>query len=180
MRDPAEALALVRGFSPAPEDAKSQELILALLERTREPFSRRQFHPGHITCTALVLHPEGGRILLMYHHRHHAWLLPGGHVEESDLLLADAARREAIEETAVQIGGAPAELAGMDVHAIPEHKDEPYHLHHDLVFALRADSDGFTCTDEAPQVVWCAPDEFDRYAVKPNIRRAARLVLRPA
>ena len=100
MRSNAEALALVRAFDAAPEEEKSRELILALLDCSPDPFSRDQFKPGHITCTAAVLHPDGEHILLMYHHRHRRWLLPGGHVEEVDALLSSAARREAIEETA--------------------------------------------------------------------------------
>src|ERR1700722_13804795 len=103
MPSSAMALARVRAVSPSPEEEKSRELILALLELTEAPFSRDQFHPGHITSTALVLHPNGRQFLLMHHHRHRRWLLPGGHVEESDMTLGDTARREAIEETAVKI-----------------------------------------------------------------------------
>jgi 8-oxo-dGTP pyrophosphatase MutT (NUDIX family) len=173
MRPPSEALELLCGLSVSPEEVKSRELILSLLEHTQQPYSRNQFHPGHITCTALVLHPAGDRFLLMYHHRHLRWLLPGGHVEESDVTLADAARREAIEETAVKIAGAQL-LAGIDVHAIPPHKESPFHLHHDLVFALTAASDTFACTKEAPRVTWCIPAEFERFGLPPNIRRAAQ------
>ena len=95
----------MRAFDASREEEKSRELILALLEFTDAPFSRDQFHPGHITCTAVVLHPNGRQFLLMHHHRHQRWLLPGGHVEESDVTLGDTARREAIEETAVRIAG---------------------------------------------------------------------------
>src|ERR1700753_3000437 len=108
MRSTAEALALVRAFQASPEEQKSRELILALLEFTPAPFSRDQFHPGHITCTAVVLHPKGDRFLVMHHHRHRRWLLPGGHVEKTDVTLSDAARREAIEETAAQIRDVPS------------------------------------------------------------------------
>src|SRR5579859_2490105 len=103
MRSTAEASALVRSFDASLEEEKSRELILALLELTSAPFWRDQFHPGHITCTAVVLHPDGQKVLLMHHHRHQRWLLPGGHVEEDDVTLSDAAKREAIEETAVRI-----------------------------------------------------------------------------
>ncbi len=180
MRSTAEALTLVRAFQASPEEEKSRELILALLESTEAPFSRDQFHPGHITCTAVVLHPNGRQFLLMHHHRHRRWLLPGGHGEEDDVTLSDTARREAIEETAVAIAGAagPAILAGMDVHAIPARKGEPYHLHHDLIFAFSAISEDFAVTNEAPQVTWCGPDEFVRYQLPASIVRAARRALR--
>src|SRR5580692_11021373 len=179
MRSTAQALALVRAFQASPEEEKSRELILALLESTDQPFSRDQLHPGHITCTAVVLHPDGCQFLLMHHHRHRRWLLPGGHVEEDDVTLSDAARREAIEETAAQIAGAGcAILAGMDVHAIPARKGEPYHLHHDLIFAFSAESEDFVVTDEAPQVTWCGPDEFARYQLPSSIMRAAARALK--
>jgi 8-oxo-dGTP pyrophosphatase MutT (NUDIX family) len=178
MRSNSEALALVRAFDASPEEEKSRELILALLELTPAPFLRHQFRPGHITCTALVLHPDGGRFLLMHHHRHRRWLLPGGHVEESDVTLSDTARREAIEETAVEIQAAgSALLAGMDVHAIPARKREPFHLHHDLIFVFSASSEQFTVTEEAPQVAWCGMDEFARYQLPSSIIRAGERAL---
>lgn len=178
MRSATEALALVRSFQASAEEEKSRELILALLEGTPTPFSRDQFHPGHLTCTAVVLHPNGREFLLMHHHRHRRWLLPGGHVEESDLQLSDAARREAIEETAVQINpSAAGTLSGMDVHAIPARKHEPFHLHHDLIFAFTAESAEFSLTEEALLVAWCRPDEFDRYQLPTSIIRAAHRVL---
>jgi 8-oxo-dGTP pyrophosphatase MutT (NUDIX family) len=173
MRSTAEAFALVRAFDASPEEEKSRELILALLELTEAPFSRDQFHPGHITCTAAVLHPNGRQFLLMHHHRHRRWLLPGGHVEDSDVTLSDTARREAIEETAVRIADSSAgTLVGMDVHGIPARKGEPFHLHHDLIFALNANSEEFAFTDEAPRVAWCGVDEFARYQLPSSITRA--------
>jgi len=179
MRTTSEALALVRAFEASPEEEKSRELILALLEFTAAPFSRDQFHPGHITCTAVVLHPNGHQFLLMHHHRHRRWLLPGGHVEQADVTLSDTARREAIEETAVQITSAGSgRLAGMDVHGIPARKGEPFHLHHDLIFAFTTESEVFAITDEAPEVVWCGMEEFARYRLPSSIARAALRALK--
>jgi 8-oxo-dGTP pyrophosphatase MutT (NUDIX family) len=178
MRSTVEALALVRAFHASPEEEKSRELIFSLLEFTPAPFSRDQFHPGHITCTALVLHPNGRQFLLMHHHRHRRWLLPGGHVEGSDVTLGDTARREAIEETEVQIQSMGASrLAGMDVHAIPARKGEPFHLHHDLIFVFSASSEEFALTEEAPQVAWCGPHELARYQLPSSIVRAAERAL---
>ena len=74
-----------------------------LLEESEYPFSRRQFTPGHITCTAVVLDPRRERVLLMFHHRLLRWLLPGGHCEGDDTSISGVARREAIEETGVEI-----------------------------------------------------------------------------
>jgi 8-oxo-dGTP pyrophosphatase MutT (NUDIX family) len=180
MPSTGEALSLAAIFAASAEEEKSRELILALLEHTPAPFSRHQFHPGHITCTALVLHPDARRVLLIHHHRHRRWLLPGGHVEERDSTLSDAARREAVEETAVRIAtGSLARLAGMDVHGIPAHKGEPFHLHHDLIFKLDAESGEIACTEEAPEVAWCEIDEVERYALPASIVSAFRRVAIP-
>src|SRR5262245_33176525 len=121
MIDPAAIAALVREFHDPRDGAveKSRELILMLLEYSAAPFSRDQFAPGHITCTGLVAGPCGGRLLLIHHDRLDRWLLPGGHVEAEDASVQDAARREVIEETGVDLDSARPVLIGMDVHGIP-------------------------------------------------------------
>jgi 8-oxo-dGTP pyrophosphatase MutT (NUDIX family) len=152
---------------------KSQELILLLLECSPEPFSRSQFTPGHITCTGFVLAPDRERVLVVHHRRLNRWLLPGGHIEPTDDWVWDSARREVTEETSVDLEPEPVPLlASMDVHGIPSNGREPYHLHHDLLFAFRAVSDRIICSPESREVAWCSPAEFDRYDLPQNIQRA--------
>jgi 8-oxo-dGTP pyrophosphatase MutT (NUDIX family) len=171
----AEALATVEGFDPGADRlaAKSRELTLDLLRYSAAPFARSQFAPGHVTCTALVLHPRENRVLFMHHHRLRRWLLPGGHVEESDVSLAVTAAREAGEETCVRIDGARApSLAGIDVHGIPPKKREPFHLHHDLIWCFRALTEDIQITDEAPSVLWAGASDWDRLNVAESIRNS--------
>jgi 8-oxo-dGTP pyrophosphatase MutT (NUDIX family) len=152
---------------------KSQELILLLLDCAPDPFARSQLTPGHITCTGLVLAPDGERLLLVHHRRLGRWLLPGGHVEPEDAEIWDAARREVVEETGAELLPDPApRLVGLDVHGIPAKRAEPYHLHHDLLFAFRAAGDDIVCSPESREVAWCTAAEFDRYGLPDNIRRA--------
>jgi 8-oxo-dGTP pyrophosphatase MutT (NUDIX family) len=175
MIDPQKVAALVRGFAdPGDGEAfKSCELVAMLLSCSPEPFSRHQFTPGHITCTGLVLAPDGLRVLLVHHGRLGRWLAPGGHVEPEDAEIWDGARREVIEETGVRLAPEPVPLlAGADVHGIPAKGPEPYHLHHDLLFAFRATLDEFRLSEESLAIAWCAPTEFDRYQVPANMRRA--------
>jgi len=175
--DPASVAALVRRLD-SPEEEKSRDLILMLLDHTPAPFSRDQFTPGHITCTGLVLHPDRRRILLVHHRRLERWLLPGGHVEPEDPDIWDTARREVIEETGAALAnGRPAALIGVDVHGIPGKRREPYHLHHDLLFRFTATSEQIQLSEESRDVVWCARADFDRYALPPNVRRAALCAL---
>jgi len=172
--------ALVRSFEdPTDGEAlKSRELVLHLLEQTPSPFSRRQFTPGHVTCSGLVLAPDGARLLLVHHRRLDRWLQPGGHVEPEDLAIEDAGRREVVEETGAVLAPGGAPLIGIDVHGIPARRDQPYHLHHDLLFLFRAESDGCRVSEESRAVLWCRPDEFDRYGLPGNIRRAYSRVTR--
>jgi 8-oxo-dGTP pyrophosphatase MutT (NUDIX family) len=175
MMDPANVAATTRSFQdPADGQAlKSQELILLLLKCSPAPFSRSNFTPGHITCTGLVLAPDGRRILLVHHRRLDRWLPPGGHVEPEDAEIWDAARREVLEETgAVLLPDSAPALAGMDVHGIPSNGREPYHLHHDLLFAFRASREEIRQSAESRAVAWCGPAEFARYGLPDNVRRA--------
>lgn len=139
---------------------KSRDLLLHLLDHTDNPFSRGQFAPGHITCTGLVLAPDGGAALLVHHRRLARWLLPGGHVELIDATLADAARREVLEETGAELHEGSARLIGIDVHGIPPGKGEPYHLHHDLLFAFRARSRDIRVSEESHAVAWRSLDDL--------------------
>lgn len=184
MIEPAAVAALLHQFEPADdgEAAKSKELVLALLARSPEPFSRRQFNPGHITCTGLVLSPECDRILLVLHRRLQRWLLPGGHVEPDDPFIGGAARREVVEETgAILRADSQPLLVGVDVHGIPPRRDEPFHLHHDLIFRFQAASDAFQTSEEVREVAWCAAADFDRYQLPGSIRRSyARALSAPS
>jgi 8-oxo-dGTP pyrophosphatase MutT (NUDIX family) len=175
MIDPTSVDTLLRTFSDSTDGAalKSLELVLLLLELTPAPFWRGQFTPGHITCTGLVLAPDGDRLLLVHHRRLDRWLLPGGHVELVDADIQDAARREVVEETGALLAAEPdGVLSGIDVHGIPANHREPYHLHHDLLFHFRALSLDLETSEESRAVAWCAPAEFDIFQLPENIRRA--------
>lgn len=167
--------AVVEAFRD-PEDGsaeKSRELILQLLAHTEYPFSRDQFAPGHITCTGLVFAPQMDAVLFVHHARLERWLLPGGHVEGEDGSAEDAARREVVEETAVELdGGFEAFVAGMDVHGIPPRRGEPYHLHHDVIVAFRARGREVARSEESHAVEWLRVEEFERYGVPESVRLA--------
>jgi 8-oxo-dGTP pyrophosphatase MutT (NUDIX family) len=170
-----EVAARIQRFDCTGDDlaAKSKELTLMMLAESEYPFSRRQFTPGHITCTAVVLDPSRARVLLMFHHRLLRWLLPGGHCENDDLSISSVAGREAVEETGVAVDPfVEAPLVGIDVHGIPPKKKEPYHLHHDLIFAFTSRSEAIQVTEEARRVEWCPPADLARYGVADSIVRS--------
>lgn len=175
MIDARKVKGFVSGFH---EDAKSRELVIQLLEHTTAPFSRKQFLPGHITCTGLILHPDRSGVLLVFHRRLDRWLLPGGHVEPEDGEIWDTARREVREETGavLAVDNRPP-LVGIDVHGIPPSRREPFHLHHDLIFAFQAESTEVVPTEEVRRVVWCNPEDWTKYQVPLSIRLCATRAL---
>lgn len=56
---------------------------------------------GHLTASALVVDPSRERVLLTLHRKLRMWLQMGGHCEPEDRTLADAALREATEESGI-------------------------------------------------------------------------------
>ena len=174
MLDRRSVADLVRGFADESdgESYKSRDLVLHLLDFTPDPFSRRQFTPGHITCTGLVQSPDRSRVLLVHHNRLDRWLLPGGHVEEDDAEIWDSARREVVEETGVVLQPGIARLIGVDVHGIPPGKGEPYHLHHDLLFGYQAESVEFRISHESRATRGPRPPNSSGSRCLLNVRRA--------
>jgi 8-oxo-dGTP pyrophosphatase MutT (NUDIX family) len=118
------------------------ETETADLERMRllaaEPDPWRRSLPLHFTASALVVHPESGRVLLRWHQRQQMWLQVGGHGDpgESDPLAI--ALREAREETGLpDLEPWPtATVIHVVVCKVPPGKGEPAHEHADLRYFL--------------------------------------------
>jgi len=63
----------------------------------------RHCQPDHLTGSALIVRSEagGGEVLLVRHAKAGKWLQTGGHCESTDATLAQAALREAREESGI-------------------------------------------------------------------------------
>jgi 8-oxo-dGTP pyrophosphatase MutT (NUDIX family) len=110
---------------------------------------------GHITASALVVDPAGGRVALTLHRKIGKWLQTGGHCEPSDATLAAAALREAAEESGIGglrlLGSAPV---GLDQH------ETPCATHLDVQYAAVAPRGArVAVSEESLDVRWFGYDE---------------------
>jgi 8-oxo-dGTP pyrophosphatase MutT (NUDIX family) len=125
-------------------------------------------HTGHITASALVIDPLRGRVLLTLHRKLQKWLQMGGHCEPGDSTLADAALREATEESGIpDLTLAPGGPVTLDRHAIPA----PCHWHLDVQYAALAPADAVEAiSDESLDLRWFAYDEVAQVADESVVR----------
>jgi len=84
----------------SPRQASLRDAFLAHLHAHPDG-TWRTCAPAHVTASAAILDPPAERILLVKHRKVRRWLQPGGHCEPGDPTLADAALREATEESGI-------------------------------------------------------------------------------
>ena len=157
-----------------PQEIRALARIRELIGDSPAPFGRKQFAPGHLTASALVLDPGRRRVALVLHTKLGLWLQPGGHFEPGETDPLAAARREVLEEIGVAAGPLVGEplLLDVDVHPIPAHGDEPAHEHFDLRLLLVAASDDAFAGDGALGFRWVTAAEAAAQNLDPGLRRA--------
>jgi 8-oxo-dGTP pyrophosphatase MutT (NUDIX family) len=111
------------------------------LERTRDlvaaednPWLRTL--PLHVTASAVIVHPDSGRVLLRWHQRQQGWLQVGGHGDPGENEPLAIALREAREESGLEdLAPWPdAELRQVAIVPVAARGDEPAHEHADVRF----------------------------------------------
>jgi 8-oxo-dGTP pyrophosphatase MutT (NUDIX family) len=136
----------------------SDERFRELLHRS--PGTVWREHPGaHLTASALVVDAAGEKVLLCLHGRFHRWVQLGGHCEPGDRTVADAALREATEESGIaglRLGAAPIHL---DIHHV--NCSGGPSLHYDVRFAAIAPPDAAErVSEESRALGWFRPDDL--------------------
>jgi 8-oxo-dGTP pyrophosphatase MutT (NUDIX family) len=147
---------VTRWVPPTPVTAEIRDRFLELL--ATQPGAARRDNPGaHLTASTLVVHPDRRRILLCLHGRVHKWLQFGGHLEDGDADIVDAARREAREESGLDELTFVAAPVDLDIHPVPCRSGAS--LHYDIRFVAVAPPDAQPrCSDESRDVRWFAID----------------------
>jgi 8-oxo-dGTP pyrophosphatase MutT (NUDIX family) len=115
----------------------------------------------HLTASAFVFDPAYERVLLCFHGKGRFWVQLGGHIEQSDATLADAALREAREESGLDrispVRDSPVDL---DRHALSSGFGT-CRVHWDVGFAFIADPAAVAVgSEESESVAWWPVDDL--------------------
>ena len=119
----------------------------------------RGCHPDHLTASALVVSSDHRRAVLTLHPIVGRWLQTGGHCETHDATLADAALREAREETGIQVLTLDPVPVLLSRHEVPCGPVHPSH-HLDVQFVAVAAADALpVMSHESLDLGWFALDD---------------------
>ncbi|MEU5267287.1 NUDIX domain-containing protein [Streptomyces hygroscopicus] len=162
-----------------PDEKDALSVLSEVLDKAGDSIASRKEYRGHVTAGAALLRPDG-RVLTIEHRALRKWLLPGGHVEESDATLLDAALRELAEETGIspdQVepdSGIPLHI---DAHPIPANPDkgEDAHQHFDFRYLFRTTADMVELQEEEVTAYsWQFADMLTAEPLRTRVMAAAR------
>ena len=176
----AETRDLLRRYRPRGDaEAADVDRTRALLQAVDDPWLRSL--PLHITASAMIVHPDSGRLLLRWHRRQQAWLQVGGHGDPGETSPLAIALREAREETGLaDLAPWPGpELRHVVIVPVPAGGAEPAHEHADLRFVL-ATGTPEAARPESPDAPlrWVTLDEAYQATSEPNLRETVARVER--
>lgn len=130
--------------------------------------------PGHLTASALVLDHDGSHVLLTLHPRVGRWIQLGGHCEDTDNTLVEAALREAREESGVPALKIDPEVLHLDTHPVTCSLGLPTR-HLDVRFLVRAPRDAdIVRSDESDDLRWWPVDALPDTAVQDTVAELVR------
>ena len=160
-------------------DSGSRDAYLRFLDAAGDAALHRNGGPKHVTGSCFVFSPGFDRVLLCFHRKGQFWVQFGGHIESTDASVAEAAQREAREESGigdlVLLCSAIMDLDRHDLHA-----GFSCAAHWDVGFAaVVAPSVVTSVSDESEDVRWFPINELPAQvpagfrARLDNVRRAA-------
>ena len=133
----ADALSTLDKWRPASAAQESLRQAFLGFLAARSDSCARSCEAGHLTASAVLLDADSSHVLLTLHPRVGRWLQLGGHCEPSDGSLAEAALREAREESGIDGLRIEPEPVHLDVHPITCSLGLPTR-HFDVRFAVHA------------------------------------------
>lgn len=156
----ADLLDALAGF--APDRAEQAELAREYASFVRADPSvavNRSLGREHVTGSCFVFSPDRTRVLLTFHKKGQFWVQFGGHLESADRSIAEAALREAREESGIHaLVMAAAVPLDLDRHGLGDGFARCA-VHWDVGFAAIAAADAIPAvSDESEDVAWWPVD----------------------
>ncbi len=177
----AALLAVLGAYKPrSAEEVEDVDRLRALCAR-RDAWDRSS--TLHATGSAIILHPESGRVLLRWHDRMQAWLQVGGHADPGETDPFGIALREAHEETG--LGDLVAwpnprrpSVVQVVIVPVPAGPAEPAHDHADLRYVLSTGHpDDATPESSTVRLRWLPLEAAIAEVAEDNLRTCLQRVL---
>lgn len=142
---------------------------------------------GHIVASAFIYGEKEKKFLVLFHKDLKMYLYPGGHIEENDKSVLDAAKREVIEETGItnfKVLLLHSMIIPVDIsyHQTPYNSrlNLPSHPHYDFryLFTIENIIDVKTDTLELGDYKWITMDELEKDSHFGNIASKIKDILK--
>ncbi len=150
-----------------------QARVIAFIKQHTDCFER-SLSVGHITGSAWVVNVKRDSVFLLHHRKLDKWLQPGGH-SDGDPNTLNVALRETHEESGVSendISPVTQGIFDIDIHHIPQRKNEAAHFHYDIRFLLEMDDQQKPIINaESNELAWIALAKIKDYSDETSILR---------
>ena len=137
-----------------PQEVATADRILNYIRSEARCFEKH-CPTAHITGSAWLINRERSAVLLTHHAKLNKWMQLGGH-SDGDSQTWEVALREAREESGIDnIRLDSQEIFDIDIHLIPERKNEAAHYHYDIRFVCQTvDTDNYVVSPESKDLKW--------------------------
>ena len=150
---------LLASLRDVPESG-ARDAYLRFVTLAGDAALRRDGGPEHVTGSCFVFSPAFDRVLLCFHRKGQFWVQFGGHIESKDSSVAEAAQREAREESGIgELVLLSTAIVDLDRHDL--HAGFSCTAHWDVGFAATIDPNvEIAVSDESDDVRWFPIDEL--------------------
>lgn len=156
-----------------PAEAQTVEQFAAFVRQYPDCFER-SLAIGHVTGSAWVVNAAGSHVLLTHHRKLDRWLQLGGHADGCADVLAVALKEVEEESGLTEVHPITSGIFDVDIHEIPARKSDPAHLHYDVRYLFRADSEtAYVVSEESHDLKWIPLEELSDYTTEESMHRMA-------